>query len=77
MYIEEQEIHPQRKEPGKVAINSGNLEMIVYDMLTRKFRLVGLSTGNIYLSEYDSIDELWKDNGDMVLAESAHIVIQY
>ena len=70
------EKHPQRKAKGSVVTTNGNIELIVFDHFTNSYRLVGLDDGVVYSERYDTIDQLFKENGDSELVASAELTIQ-
>ena len=53
----------------------GDLYMIIFDSLSQRYRLMVLETGIILTDEYKSLPELWHDNGDAEMVNSAELII--
>ena len=49
--------------------------MIIFDSLSQRYRLMVLETGIILTDEYKSLPELWHDNGDAEMVNSAELII--
>jgi hypothetical protein len=70
------EKYPQKKAKGSVVTTNGNIELIVFDHFTNSYRLVGLDDGVVYSERYDTLDQLFKENGDSELVVSAELIVQ-
>ncbi len=74
--ITDRQYYPQRKEEGGIVSYVGEIEMIVFDNLSQKYRLINLGDGLVYMDEYKTIKELFDGNGELELVSSAELVVE-